>query len=222
MAYAVGPVVCALTFGLSIGIAGYAGFEGMSLTDAFLNAAMILSGMGPAAELKTRGRQGVRRFLRDLLRPRHRHRHRLRAGTDLPSRAAQVPRRDAATTSVAADFWRTSQWGTSAGTPDLPAAEAAIIEMTNAFRAENKLAPVRQNPTADGGGARLCQEADRFGRCRTRPTARRRRSASPAGYRYCQVGENLASILDTRGFIAGEYARRAVQGWETPPATART
>ncbi len=37
----------------SIGIAGYAGFEGMSLTDAFLNAAMILSGMGPAAELKT-------------------------------------------------------------------------------------------------------------------------------------------------------------------------
>lgn len=41
------------TFGLAVGIAGYAGFEGMSLTDAFLNAAMILSGMGPAAELKT-------------------------------------------------------------------------------------------------------------------------------------------------------------------------
>lgn len=41
--------------GLAIGIAGYAGFEGMSLTDAFLNAAMILSGMGPAAELKTTG-----------------------------------------------------------------------------------------------------------------------------------------------------------------------
>lgn len=38
--------------GLTIGIAGYAGFEGMSLVDAFENAAMILSGMGPVTELK--------------------------------------------------------------------------------------------------------------------------------------------------------------------------
>jgi hypothetical protein len=43
-----------LTFaGLAIGIAGYAGFEGMSFVDAFVNAAMILSGMGPVSELKT-------------------------------------------------------------------------------------------------------------------------------------------------------------------------
>jgi hypothetical protein len=43
-----------LTFaGLAIGIAGYAFFEGMSLVDAFVNAAMILSGMGPVGELKT-------------------------------------------------------------------------------------------------------------------------------------------------------------------------
>ena len=39
--------------GLVIGIAGYAGFEGMSFVDAFVNAAMILSGMGPVGELKT-------------------------------------------------------------------------------------------------------------------------------------------------------------------------
>jgi hypothetical protein len=44
----------ALTFvGLVIGMAGYAGFEGMSLADAYVNAAMILSGMGPVGELKT-------------------------------------------------------------------------------------------------------------------------------------------------------------------------
>lgn len=41
------------TVGLAIGIAGYAFFEGMSLIDAFVNAAMILSGMGPVGELKT-------------------------------------------------------------------------------------------------------------------------------------------------------------------------
>jgi hypothetical protein len=39
--------------GLVIGMAGYAAFEGMSAADAFVNAAMILSGMGPVGELKT-------------------------------------------------------------------------------------------------------------------------------------------------------------------------
>jgi hypothetical protein len=53
MLRAIGIWLALTVFGLTIGIAGYAGFEGMSLTDAFLNAAMILSGMGPAAELKT-------------------------------------------------------------------------------------------------------------------------------------------------------------------------
>ena len=44
----------AMTFiGLVIGIAGYAKFEGMPLVDAYVNAAMILSGMGPIGELKT-------------------------------------------------------------------------------------------------------------------------------------------------------------------------
>ena len=48
----------ALAFGitlvsLSIGMAGYHGFEGLSWLDAFLNAAMILSGMGPVAQLQT-------------------------------------------------------------------------------------------------------------------------------------------------------------------------
>lgn len=40
---------------LVIGMAGYSGFEGMSLVDAFVNAAMILSGMGPVQALNTDG-----------------------------------------------------------------------------------------------------------------------------------------------------------------------
>jgi len=38
---------------LWIGMAGYHWFEGLSWIDAYLNAAMILGGMGPVAELHT-------------------------------------------------------------------------------------------------------------------------------------------------------------------------
>ena len=40
---------------LGIGMLGYRGFEGMGWVDAFVNAAMILSGMGPLGTLNTVG-----------------------------------------------------------------------------------------------------------------------------------------------------------------------
>jgi hypothetical protein len=55
MTIAIGLWIVLTIVGLAIGIAGYAGFEGMSLVDAYVNAAMILSGMGPVVELKTTG-----------------------------------------------------------------------------------------------------------------------------------------------------------------------
>jgi hypothetical protein len=45
---ALGTILAALT----IGMAGYMGFEGMDFPDAFVNSAMILSGMGPMGELQ--------------------------------------------------------------------------------------------------------------------------------------------------------------------------
>jgi hypothetical protein len=53
MLMAIGLWVILTILGLAIGIAGYAEFEGMSFVDAYVNAAMILSGMGPLGELKT-------------------------------------------------------------------------------------------------------------------------------------------------------------------------
>ena len=42
-----------LAASLAIGMAGYHGFEGFSWLDSFLNASMILAGMGPVNELLT-------------------------------------------------------------------------------------------------------------------------------------------------------------------------
>jgi len=39
--------------GMAIGMVGYMVTEGMGAVDAYVNAAMILSGMGPVTELKT-------------------------------------------------------------------------------------------------------------------------------------------------------------------------
>jgi hypothetical protein len=48
-----GLMVIALVLG--IGMVGYRAFEPMSWVDAFVNAAMILSGMGPVSSLQTDG-----------------------------------------------------------------------------------------------------------------------------------------------------------------------
>ena len=40
---------------LVVGMAGYHGYEGISWLDAFLNASMILSGMGPLLQPATTG-----------------------------------------------------------------------------------------------------------------------------------------------------------------------
>ena len=53
MGNAVGLWSAVAVVGLLIGMAGYMLTEGMSATDAYVNAAMILSGMGPVTELKT-------------------------------------------------------------------------------------------------------------------------------------------------------------------------
>ncbi len=80
--------------GLAIGIAGYAAFEGMSFVDAYVNAAMILSGMGPLGELKTTAGKifaGSYAILSGLIIVIATG---FRAGADFPSHPAFLPRGD--------------------------------------------------------------------------------------------------------------------------------
>ncbi len=55
LAHAAGIGFLLVAVCLIIGMLGYHGFEKLSWVDAFANAAMILSGMGPMATLQTNG-----------------------------------------------------------------------------------------------------------------------------------------------------------------------
>jgi len=50
-----GYALILLTFSLGIGMAGYRYHTGMSWMDAYLNASMILTGMGPVDQMPTPG-----------------------------------------------------------------------------------------------------------------------------------------------------------------------
>lgn len=55
VAQSAGVAVPIVAFSLFGGMAGYRHFEGLPWTDAFLNAAMLLGGMGPVNPLRTGG-----------------------------------------------------------------------------------------------------------------------------------------------------------------------
>jgi hypothetical protein len=55
LARSAGIGLLVIAFALGIGMVGYRCFERMSWVDAFVNAAMILSGMGPVSSLQTDG-----------------------------------------------------------------------------------------------------------------------------------------------------------------------
>jgi hypothetical protein len=103
-------------------------------------------------------------------------------------------------------------------TPDIPVVESAIVEMTNTFREQNQLAPVKANAgltKAARAYAEFLAKSNRFSH-----TADGRQPAeriTAAGYGHCQVAENLASNLNSRGFETRQLAREATEGWKHSP-----
>lgn len=103
-------------------------------------------------------------------------------------------------------------------TPDLPRAEAAIIDQTNAFRKAEGLGPVKGEPLLTRAAREYAHflaaaplfshEAD--GR---RPVDR----IKAAGYQPCSSAENLAWHSDTRGFETMQLAIANVEGWKGSP-----
>jgi len=102
--------------------------------------------------------------------------------------------------------------------PDIPKAEIAIVEQTNAFRVANKLQAVRPAPALTkaardfaaflSSSTLFSHEAD--GR---RPIDR----IKAAGYAPCATAENLAWHSDPRGFETLQLASANVEGWKNSP-----
>ena len=107
-------------------------------------------------------------------------------------------------------------------TPDIPQVEAAIVELTNAFRAEQKLGSVKVNPklaAAARSYAEFLARSDIFSH--TADGRQHSDRAKTAGYAYCHVSENLSLNLDSRGFETRQLARDAVEGWKKSPGHRR-
>ncbi len=106
----------------------------------------------------------------------------------------------------------------AAALPDLPQTELAIVEMTNAFRREQKLAAVAVNPqltAAARGYANYLAAKGQFSHTADGRQPSERAAAS--GYRYCEVAENLALNQDSRGLEARQLADKAMTGWINSP-----
>ncbi|PPD30714.1 MAG: serine protease [Hyphomicrobium sp.] len=106
--------------------------------------------------------------------------------------------------------------------PDIPQVEIAIVELTNAFRRENRLGEVKINANLSRAArdyAAYLARTNTFSHTADgREPAER---AQRAGYSYCQIAENLASNLDSRGFQSSALASQAVEGWKNSPGHRR-
>ena len=102
--------------------------------------------------------------------------------------------------------------------PDLPQTEIAIVEMTNAFRKEEKLGALKPNAALTLAARAFADYLARTGKFAHEADGRGPAERAEAqGYRYCRIAENLAMNLDSRGFETGALALAAVEGWKASP-----
>jgi hypothetical protein len=105
-----------------------------------------------------------------------------------------------------------------ASLPDLPQTEIAIVEMTNAFRKENRLGEVKPNAALAAAARAFAEYLARTGKFAHEADGREpAQRAAAQGYRYCLVAENLALNLDSRGFQTRQLAGHVVKGWKESP-----
>src|SRR5262249_33148072 len=106
-----------------------------------------------------------------------------------------------------------TQATTMASLPDLPQTEIAIVELTNAFRHESRLGALKPNAALTAAARAFAEYLAKTGKFAHEADGRGPgQRAAASGYRYCQIAENLALNLDSRGFETRPLARAVVEG----------
>jgi hypothetical protein len=106
--------------------------------------------------------------------------------------------------------------------PNIPATEAAIIELTNVFRQSEKLGAVKSNAALTRAAKSFAEYLAKTGGFAHEADGRHPQDrAKAAGYGYCMVAENLAMNLDSRGFTVAKLAWQVVEGWKNSPGHRR-
>jgi hypothetical protein len=102
--------------------------------------------------------------------------------------------------------------------PDLPRVEQHIVEMTNQVRAEQKLPALKVNGMLAKAARAFAQKVATSGTFSHTADGRTpAQRAENAGYKHCDIAENLAMDQDAHGFDTGALALQAVAGWMISP-----
>jgi len=102
--------------------------------------------------------------------------------------------------------------------PDTPAVEAAIVDLTNAYRSRQKLGSLTTNPILTRAARSYAAYLAKHGQfSHTADGNQAGDRIAAAGYAWCQIGENLAMHVDSRGFEARALAGKSVEGWINSP-----
>lgn len=102
--------------------------------------------------------------------------------------------------------------------PDLPAVERHIIELTNVARSGQKLGDVRVNAQlSDAARTYATYLANHKAFSHSADGQKAGDRVGATGYAWCTVAENLASLLDSKGFKTVELAKKSVEGWLNSP-----
>ena len=102
--------------------------------------------------------------------------------------------------------------------PDLPQVEQHIVEITNKARQEQKLPPLKVNAILAKAARAYAERVARSGifshSADGRTPAQR---AESAGYKHCDIAENLAMDQEQQRFDTGALALQAIAGWMNSP-----
>jgi uncharacterized protein YkwD len=105
-----------------------------------------------------------------------------------------------------------------ASLPDLPKAEIAIIQMTNAFRREQKLGTLSSNKQLAAAARAYAAYLAKSGALSHTADGRSMDArVREKGYRFCWLSENLSWRREPTGYTTSARAWTFITGWKNSP-----